>query len=339
MFGDPQSAAVTLAGFCIWGSSISSSRCQCNADPVHERSKRINIEGSRPGSDSYGSKNVRGGNVVTIETMKGFRFALGAVIVSNSILIGQEIKFNQVVQPTIEARLRSYTTRNKERLPALRRIFEDAGCMGDALTEQRVKGVKAPNLICTYKGESDSIIVIGAHFDLDEKGSGVADNWTGASLLPSLFQSLANLKMKHTFIFVAFTGEEIGLLGSKSYVKQMGEDLTKIKGMVNLDTLGLSDTKIWTTNADKKMLGLLAALAKAMDLPVAAMNVDNVGSSDSEPFRNKGVPALTLHSITQENWNILHTVKDTIKQIKMDEYYRSYRLIAAYMALLDRELE
>ncbi len=271
--------------------------------------------------------------------MIGFRFALGALIVSNSALIAQEIKFHRVEQPVVEARLRSYTTRNKERLPALRRIFEDAGCTGDALTEQRVKGVKAPNLICTYKGESDSTIVIGAHFDLVERGSGVADNWTGASLLPSLFQSLNNSKMKHTFVFVAFTGEEIGLLGSKSYVKQMGEDLTKVKGMVNLDTLGLSDTKVWKTQADRHMLLLLVALAKAMNLPLAAMNVDNVGSSDSESFRVKNVPALTLHSITQETFNILHTDKDTIKQIKMDEYYRSYSLIAAYLGLLDRELE
>ncbi len=271
--------------------------------------------------------------------MKGFLFALGALIVSNPLIIAQEIKFNQVVQPIVEERLRAYTTRNKERLPALRRIFEDAGCTGDALTEQRVKGVKAPNLICTFKGETDSIILIGAHFDLVEKGSGVADNWTGASLLPTLFQSLNNSKMKHTFVFVAFTGEELGLLGSKSFVKQMREDLTKIKGMVNLDTLGLSDTKVWTTQADKKMLGLLGALAKAMNLPVAAVNVDNVGSSDSESFRVKNIPALTLHSLTQETLKILHTDKDTIEQIKMDEYYRSYRLIAAYMALLDRELE
>ena len=271
--------------------------------------------------------------------MKGFRFTLAALLVSNSTIIAQEIKFNQVVQPIVEERLRSYTTRNKERLPALRRIFEDAGCTGDALTEQRVKGVKAPNLICTYKGESDSVILIGAHFDLVERGNGVADNWTGASLLPTLFQSLANSKTKHTFVFVAFTGEELGLLGSKSYVKQMGEDLAKIKGMVNLDSLGLSDTKVWTTHADKQMVGLLGAVAKAMDLPLAAVNVDNLGTSDSESFRVKDVPALTLHSITQENWMILHTDKDTIQQIKMDEYYRSYRLIAAYMVLLDRELE
>ncbi len=271
--------------------------------------------------------------------MKGFRFALAGLLVSNSAIIAQEIKFNQVVQPIVEERLRSYTTKNKERLPALRLIFEDAGCTGDALTEQRVKGVKAPNLICTYKGESDSVILIGAHYDLVEKGSGVADNWTGAALLPTLFQSLNNSKTKHTFVFVAFTGEEIGLLGSKSYVKQMGDDLAKIKGMVNLDTLGLSDTKVWTTHADKKMLGLLGAVAKAMDLPIAAVNVDNVGSSDSESFRVKKVPALTLHSVTQENWMILHTDKDTIQQIKMDEYYRTYRLIAAYMVLLDRELE
>jgi Iap family predicted aminopeptidase len=254
-------------------------------------------------------------------------------------LFGQQIKFNQVLQPVVESRLRAYPIKNKDRQPALRQMFEDAGCKSESLSEQKVKGAKAPNLICTQEGATDSVILVGAHFDFVDKGYGVVDNWTGASLLPTLYQSLSDSQRKHTFRFVAFTGEELGLLGSKGYVKTNGQELTKVKAMVNIDTLGLAETKVWSSHADKNLLEKLSMIAAAMKLPVAGVNVDGVGSSDSEPFRAKQIPSLTLHSLTTETLNILHSNRDKIEVVKLDEYYRSYRLIAGFLAMLDRELE
>lgn len=254
-------------------------------------------------------------------------------------VFGQQLTFNRVLQPIVEQRLRSYTHKNKDRLPALRHIFEDVGCNDESLVEQKVKGVKAPNLICTKKGDTDSVILVGAHFDLIEKGDGVVDNWTGASLLPSLFESLANAQRKHTFVFVAFTGEESGLLGSKSYVKKMGQELSSIKAMVNIDTLGLADTKVWASHADKNLLQKLYKIADALHLPIAGVNVERVGSTDSESFREKKIPSIALHSVTSETLKILHSPQDTLEAVKLDEYYQSYRLIAAYLAFLDQELE
>ena len=80
----------------------------------------------------------------------------------------------------------------------MKSLFEEAGCKGDSISEQKVNGEKR-NLICTLKGETDSMIVVGAHFDLIEKGDGVVDNWSGAALLPSFYQGLAEFNRKHTF--------------------------------------------------------------------------------------------------------------------------------------------
>ena len=68
------------------------------------------------------------------------------------------------------------------------------------------------------------------------------------------------------------------------------------------------------------------------------MNVDNVGTTDSEPFRQQKIPAITVHSVTQETLKILHSKADTIEAVHLDEYYRTYRLLAAYLAVLDQKL-
>ena len=81
----------------------------------------------------------------------------------------------------VEKRLQSYHGDDNQREATLKSMFEAAGCRGSNLTEQPVRGLKQPNLICVLPGSTDSIVVIGAHFDHVDAGDGVVDNWTGAS--------------------------------------------------------------------------------------------------------------------------------------------------------------
>ena len=251
----------------------------------------------------------------------------------------QRISYHRVEQGTVEQRLKTAPAKNPEREPELHQLFEGAGCAGEALTETAVKGAKSPNLICTLRGESDSIIVVGAHFDKVAGGEGVVDNWSGASLLPSLFESLKGEPRRHTFVFIGFTDEEKGMVGSEAYAKRLTrEERSKIRAMVNLDSLGLSPTKVWLSHADKNLAEALDTVAYAMKLPLAAVNVEQVGSSDSESFAKRKIPSLTIHSVTQETLPILHTAKDQLAAIHMDDYYASYQLVAVYLAYLDHTL-
>ncbi len=250
----------------------------------------------------------------------------------------QQIQISLAPQSMVEERLRAYTTKNAEREPALRRLFAGAGCMGDALVEQEVKAGKPPNLVCTLPGSTASTIIVGAHFDLAEKGDGVVDNWTGASLLASLYEGLMGIPRQHTFVFVGFMGEESGLVGSKAFVKQLGKNLQNVKAMVNMDTLGLSDAEVWVNHADKELVHWIDVAADTMKLPVAAMNVDQVGSTDSESFREKKIPAITIHSLTTATLPILHSAKDKIEAVHLEEYYRTYKLVSAYLMVLDQKL-
>jgi Iap family predicted aminopeptidase len=240
----------------------------------------------------------------------------------------------------IEAHLKSFSTKNSEREVMIRKWLAESGCKASNLSEEPLERKLPPNVICVLPGETQEVIVVGAHTDhVDSFGDGVVDNWTGASLLPSLFYSLSGESRRHTFIFVGFTAEEQGLIGSAYYAEHLtSEQRTRIEAMVNLDSLGLTPTKVWATHADKALLDALASVASASGLPIAAVNVDELGTADSESFARYQIPRITLHSVTQETWPILHSVRDQLNAVKMKDYYDSYHLIAEYLAYLDNTL-
>jgi len=117
----------------------------------------------------------------------------------------------------IEARLRGFSKKNSERELILEQMFAQSGCSGDKLRQQVVNKKLPPNLICVVPGQTGKVILVGAHSDHADIGDGVVDNWSGASLLPSLMYSVSGMPRQHTFVFVAFTDEEGGMVGSDYY--------------------------------------------------------------------------------------------------------------------------
>lgn len=264
--------------------------------------------------------------------------AVIALPLSWTVAAAQAVQYQPVSRELIEARLERYSGNDKQRKESLKRMFAEAGCDEQHLSEQSVKGSKLPNVICILPGSSDKVIIVGAHFDHVSAGDGVVDNWSGACLLPSLYASTRIAPRKHTYIFIGFTDEERGEVGSRFYVGQMTEEqVAATDAMVNMDTLGLAPTEIWSTHSDKRLKSVLVFVAKQLDVPISGVNVERVGTSDAEQFAERKIPRITIHSLTQESWNarILHTSKDKLSAIHLDDYYQTYRLLAAYVAFLD----
>jgi Zn-dependent M28 family amino/carboxypeptidase len=249
------------------------------------------------------------------------------------------IQIQAVSQEIVQSRLQRFAGNNSKRQETIKTIFVEAGCPAGQVTEFPVKGIKEADVICTLPGKSDFVIIVGGHFDKVSDGDGVVDNWSGSSLLPSLFQALAAQPREHTFVFIAFAGEERGLLGSYAYAHSLSkEQRAKIHAMVNLDTLGLGPTEVWVTHSDPKLLHLLDRVAGSMQLPLSGMNGDRVGDSDESSFRTLKVPCLMIHSITQRTLGILHTPFDKYKEIRLEDYYNTYRLLCAFLAYSDQVL-
>lgn len=129
------------------------------------------------------------------------------------------------------------------------------------------------------------------------------------------------------------------MVGSEYYANHLNpQERSHIEAMVNIDSLGLTTTKVWASHSDKILLDALASVSMASKLPVSTVNVENVGSTDSESFARYHIPRITLHSVTQETIDILHSPKDKLAAINLTDYYDSYHLIAEYLAYLDGAL-
>lgn len=191
---------------------------------------------------------------------------IGACLMMSIAAQASDMKYGLASPEVIMSRLKEAPKSDTGREAELAKMFRDAGCQP---AEQQVKGLRQPNVLCTLVGSSDSVIVVGGHFDHADEGDGIIDDWSGASLLPSLYQSLANQPRSHTFVFIGFGGEEEGLVGSEFYVKHLTPEQRKqIAAMVNLECLGVTPTKVWTSHSEPQMVRMLVALAQSMQLPL-----------------------------------------------------------------------
>ncbi|HEU5401795.1 MAG TPA: M28 family peptidase [Terriglobales bacterium] len=265
---------------------------------------------------------------------------LTVVLLGGLTLNAQQFRFDPTPDNVVWGRLERYQGKDADRERTLKAMFAEAGCKPEELTEDPVKHASAPNILCVVRGKSDREIVVGAHFDYVYEGKGVVDNWSGASMLPSLLETVEKESRQHAYIFIGFTDEEQGLVGSHSYVQHLSkEQRQNISAMINLDTLGLGPTEVWVSHADRGLVKALSAVAQATKLPISGMNVDNVGESDSESFRDRKIPSMTIHSVTQKTLPILHSSEDTITEINRDDYLQTYRLMAGYVVYLDQYLD
>ena len=274
-------------------------------------------------------------------TTKSTKIRLRLVLALAAILpaAGQQVTFHPVSRETLIARLQEAARDNLEREQTLKKLFQEAGCPAERLQEQPVKHLKAPNVICTWPGDTDAQILISGHTDHVKAGDGTVDDWSGAAMLASLLESLRETPRRHTFVFIGFSGEEEGLVGSHFYVKgiRSGQP-AKISALVNLECLGLSPTAVWLSHADPQLAALARQAAAALHLRLQAINVERVGEDDAESFIPLHIRGITFHSVTQETLSILHTNRDNFHAIRVDDYYDSYHLLTAYLALIDATL-
>lgn len=168
------------------------------------------------------------------------------------------------------------------------------------------------NVIAMLRGSDasvrDEVIVIGAHYDhlgLGGAGSltpgeqaihnGADDNASGVAALVGAAGSLASGPApRRSIVFVAFTGEEMGLLGSSAFVARGGVEPGSMKAMLNMDMVGrLGDGPLIVNGVDtaEEWRALVSEAAAAVDVEVA-MSGEGYGPSDHTSFYIRDVPVL-----------------------------------------------
>jgi hypothetical protein len=107
---------------------------------------------------------------------------------------------------------------------------------------------------------------------------------------------------------------------------------------VNLECLGLSPPKVWVSRSAPELVSRLGEIANAVHVSIAGVNVDRVGDDDTHSFRNNNIPVISIHSVTAETLALLHSKRDNMSAVKMDDYTAAYRLVVFYLAYLDSKL-
>src|SRR6202163_1476814 len=134
-----------------------------------------------------------------------YRYLAGALIgciacaAPSSAQNPAKIHFRLQTREVVEGRLKSFSIKNSEREALIRKWFAESGCKAANLSEQALDRKLPPNVICVLPGETQQVILVGAHTDkVDGVGDGVVENWTGAVLLPALLDSLGGQLRHHT---------------------------------------------------------------------------------------------------------------------------------------------
>jgi len=179
------------------------------------------------------------------------------------------------------------------------------------------------NIIATLPGTDDKLkdeyVVIGGHYDsvsnkLDKIHNGADDNASGTSMVLELFEKFAASNTnKRTLIFMAFGGEELGLLGSKYFVNNPTIDLQKVQLMVNLDMVGRLDNEknlqlggtLTAVDFDKKLEPFLNQMENRWqnNLNITELGKGIFKRSDHYSFYLKDIPVLFFFTGLHEDYH------------------------------------
>ncbi len=203
--------------------------------------------------------------------------------------------------------------------------YQDGLWIRSAINANTLATVKIPaiiengtnyNVVAKLRGATDpeKSIVISGHYDT-VMDAGFCDNGAGTAGILELARVFSEADRNgiytpaQTLVFIAFTGEELGFVGSINYVKQHKSEIENISAVVNLDCIGQGTLEVSETLRDDKGLKIDEVVLKvAEDLDVKANSLE-AGGSDQETFRNP----LSAVYYMKTDWKIDPGIDDSVR--------------------------
>ncbi len=203
------------------------------------------------------------------------------------------------------------------------------------------------NVVAFIDNEAKNTVVIGAHYDhlgmggigsLHREGAaihnGADDNASGVAVMLDLARRLSGMENASNFLFIAFSGEEMGLLGSAYWVKNPTVDIEAVNYMINLDMVGrMNDEKtiavhgVGTSPVFKQTL----FANNTMDLTIVE-NESGKGPSDYTSFYIVDIPVLHFFTGQHEDY---HKPSDDADKLN----YNGMKLVSNYIYSIIQDLD
>ncbi|MBZ5656216.1 MAG: M20/M25/M40 family metallo-hydrolase [Acidobacteriia bacterium] len=179
--------------------------------------------------------------------------------------------------------------------------------------------IKTWNVVAEIRGSEkpDEYVVLGAHLDSWELGTGALDNGCNAALVIDALRAIkaSGLKRSRSMKFILFSGEEEGLMGSRAYVVQHRGELDNIAGVVIFDS-GTGKTTGFSVGGRKDII----PAAQPLVAPLAQFGADKLLSNaesgtDHFDFMLEGVPTFVAEQAEANYMENYHATSDTYDKV------------------------
>ena len=202
------------------------------------------------------------------------------------------------------------------------------------------------NVVAEIPGSTDEWVILTAHYDSTSLSHGAYDNMTGCiGLLGIMEEMAASAPNRYGLRFIFCGSEERGLLGSKAYVEAHKDEFDKAVLNINLDMIGSIMGKfISVVSAEEALVHYIRYIALETGWGLDARQ--GVYSSDSTPFADAGIPAVSFARIAGGSLAPIHNRYDTKAvvspaQLKEDIDFLAYftdRMANAVVCPVSREI-
>ncbi len=187
----------------------------------------------------------------------------------------------------------------------------------------------------------DSFIVISAHYDhLGKMGSeatfpGASDNASGTAMLLQLAARIAASPERYSVLFIAFSGEEAGLLGSRYYTEHPAIPLERTRFLLNLDIMGNAADGVTVVNATEYPAAFekLEAINRSKKYLPQIRSRGKAANSDHYHFSEKGVPAFFVYSNGGPGY--YHDIFDTPRSLELTNIDKVMALLEEFIHSLN----
>jgi carboxypeptidase Q len=183
--------------------------------------------------------------------------------------------------------------------------------------------VEQENVVGQIRGydKPDEVVILGAHLDSWELGTGALDNGCNAALVIEAARAIKAMGVlpKRTIRFVLFTGEEQGTIGSHAYVKSHATELDKIRGVVIFDS-GSGRVSGFSLGGRSDTETGLRQILKPLDAWGATQHADDASfGTDNFDFLLEGVPTFVANQEISNYLANYHAASDTFDKVDQRE--------------------
>lgn len=163
----------------------------------------------------------------------------------------------------------------------------------------------------------EEIVLIGAHLDSWDLGTGAVDDGAGVGIIAGAAQILIEqgLRPKRTIRVVAFGAEEVGLLGAFEYAKKYADDVGNHVLATESDFGAEPPYEVLINVGEGD--SVIRDVAATLDLPIGARSTN--GGPDIIPLANAGVPVMRFQQDGTDYFDLHHTPDDTLDKIDPDD--------------------